>query len=138
MKKLSALALLLFTFSMAKATTYYFSAVSGNDSYTATQAKNSSTPWKSIAKLNSIFSTLLPGDAVLFKRGETFYGSITINKSGTSSAPITIGAYGTGANPVITGFQTITNWISVGGGIWKATNSAFGSQMDVVTLNGKV
>lgn len=138
MKKLFTLALLLFTLSMAQAATYYFSAVSGNDSYTATQAKNSSTPWKSITKLNSIFSTLLPGDVVLFKRGETFYGSITITKSGTSTAPITIGAYGTGANPIITGFQTITNWVSVGGGIWKATNSAFGAKMNVVTLNNKI
>ncbi|HSB94285.1 MAG TPA: right-handed parallel beta-helix repeat-containing protein, partial [Flavitalea sp.] len=138
MKKLLTLAVLSFIFNMAQATTYYFSSVSGNDSYSSTQARSSSTPWKSIAKLNSIFNTLLPGDVVLFKRGETFYGSITITKSGTSTAPITIGAYGTGSNPVITGFQTITNWVSVGGGIWKATNSAFGSKMNVVTVNNKV
>jgi len=138
MKKPFILALLLLYFGVIHAATYYFSSVSGNDSYTATQAKSSSTPWKSIAKLNSIFGTLQPGDIVLFKRGETFYGTITITKSGSSTAPISIGAYGTGNNPVITGFQTITNWVSVGGGIWKATNSAFGSEMKVVTLNGNL
>ncbi|MEJ7684845.1 MAG: hypothetical protein WKG06_44765 [Segetibacter sp.] len=62
----------------AWAATYYFSTSSGNDSRTSTQAKNPSTPWKTISKLNSFFSSLQPGDSVLFKRGETFYGSVTI------------------------------------------------------------
>src|SRR5882757_9311227 len=85
----------------AFATNYYFSAVSGDDSRSSTQAQNSSTPWKTLKKLNSFFSSLKPGDFVLLKRGETFYGSITVDKSGTSSSPITIGAYGTGNRPII-------------------------------------
>src|SRR4051794_40822684 len=91
------------------ATNYYFSS-SGNDSRSPTEAKNPSTPWKSINKLNSFFSSLQPGDAVLFKRGETFYGAITISRSGTSSAPITIGAYGTGDRPIITSLVTLSGW----------------------------
>src|SRR3712207_2097522 len=94
------LAVSLCVLNTAGATNYYFSSVSGDDSRTSNQAQNPSTPWKTIDKLNTIFASLLPGDSVLFKRGETFYGSIIVGKSGTSILPITIGAYGTGAKPV--------------------------------------
>ena len=113
---------LLFVFFLcsAQAATYYFSSVSGDDSRTSTHAQSTSTPWKSLNKLNSFFGSLLPGDFVLFNRGETFYGTITVNKSGTSSAPITIGAYGTGDKPVITGLTTLTSWVDVGNGIYES------------------
>src|SRR4051812_4937148 len=96
---------LLFVFFLhsAWATNYYFSTMAGDDARTAVQAQNQNTPWKSIDKLNSYFTNLQPGDSVLFKRGETFYGSITVNKSGTAAAPIVISAYGTGTSPMITG-----------------------------------
>jgi hypothetical protein len=60
----------------------------GNDNRTPKQAQNPSTPWKTLNKLNSYSGNLEPGDHILFKRGETFFGSITINKSGTSDSPI--------------------------------------------------
>ena len=78
------------------AANYYCSSTDGDDSRTSAQAQNSSTPWKSISKLNSFFSSLQPGDVVLFKRGDVFYGSITINKSGSAGSPITFDAYGSG------------------------------------------
>jgi len=120
----------------SNAATYYFSAISGNDSRTPSQAKNSSTPWKSLSKLNSYFSSLQPGDVVLFKRGETFYGSIIVNKSGTSASPIVIGAYGSGSKPVITSLVTLKSWVSKGNGIWESYNSSFGSKVNMVLLNG--
>src|SRR6476469_2378122 len=119
----------------ANAKTYYFST-SGNDSYSATQAQNQSTPWKTITKLNAIFSTLQPGDKVLFKRGDTFYGSIIIAKSGTTSAPITLGAYGSGAKPIITGFVTISKWTSIGSGKYQGYSSALGTNVNSVAVNG--
>lgn len=119
----------------AQATTYYFSAVAGDDSRTFTEARNSSTPWKSLSKLNSIFSNLQPGDAVLLKRGETFYGSIIVNKSGTSGSPIIIGAYGSGNKPVITSLVTLTNWISKGNGIYESYSSSLGTTVNNVLLN---
>src|SRR5215475_10608106 len=82
---------------IAGATTYYFSTSDGDDSRTSAQAQNSSTPWKSIDKLNSFFSSLQAGDQVLFKRGDVFYGSINISKSGSSGSPIVFGAYGSGS-----------------------------------------
>ncbi|WP_018614604.1 Ig-like domain-containing protein [Segetibacter koreensis] len=137
MKHFFTLLFVLFLYS-AEATTYYFSASSGDDSRTPTQAQSSSTPWKSLNKLNSFFSNLQPGDAVLFKRGETFYGSIIVNKSGTSGSPILIGAYGTGDKPVITSLVTLSGWTanSTYKGVYDCSaNSSLGSRVNMVLLN---
>ena len=104
MKKILLPILLLHIAMMVNAATYYFSSTSGDDSRTAAQAQSSSTPWKTIGKLNAMMSTLLPGDQVLFKSGDVFSGGIVITASGTSSQPITFGAYGTGSKPLISGF----------------------------------
>jgi uncharacterized repeat protein (TIGR02059 family) len=107
--------LLLFFNTIASATDYYISS-SGNDS---NNGLSSSTAWKTITKVNTIFSTFKPGDRILFKRGDTFYGTINVNASGSAGNPITIGAYGTGANPIITGFTTISGWTNEGSGIYS-------------------
>jgi parallel beta-helix repeat protein len=130
--------LFLFSLSTAKAANYYFSAVSGNDAHSSAQARNASTPWKTIGKLNSFFSLLKPGDSVLLERGETFYGSIVIRKSGTAALPIVIGAYGTGSKPIITSLVTLTGWVSKGNGIWESYNSALGKTVNTVLINDEV
>ncbi|MEO6327976.1 MAG: Ig-like domain-containing protein [Ginsengibacter sp.] len=127
--------LFLYLLDSAQASNYYFSSGSGDDSRTATQAKNPATPWKTLTKLNSIFSTLIAGDSVLLKRGETFYGSITVTKSGTSIAPIVIGAYGSGSKPVVSSFVALNNWVSKGNGIWESYYSSLGSTVNIVLLN---
>lgn len=119
----------------AGAKTYYFSATSGNDSRTSSQAQSSSTPWKTINKLNSVFSILEPGDSVLFSRGDIFYGSVKPTASGTLSQPIVIGAYGSGDKPVITGMLTLSDWTSIGNGKYESYNPSLGDATNVVTLN---
>ncbi len=132
MKKLFPLLLLVFGFT-ANATTYYIST-SGND---ANNGTSTSTPWKTLTKLNSFFSSLKPGDNVLLNRGNVFYGSITVNKNGSSGAPITIGAYGTGAQPVVTGFTTISSWTNLGNNIWESSSAATTlSTFNMVVING--
>jgi uncharacterized repeat protein (TIGR02059 family) len=117
--------------TIASATDYYISS-SGNDTNTGL---SSSTPWKTIAKVNSVFSTLKPGDRILFNRGDTFFGTIIISKSGSADSPLTIGDYGNGENPIITGFTTITGWTNEGGGIYsKVINSSAATEM--VTIDG--
>ncbi len=101
--------LFVFFIGSAQAANYYFSPWSGDDTRTSAEAQSASTPWKSTSKLNTFFSSLQPGDSVLFKRGETFYGSITISKSGIKGSPIVIGAYGTGNRPVITALTRLLN-----------------------------
>jgi parallel beta-helix repeat protein len=130
------LAWLVCFLNSAFATNYYFSTSIGNDSRSFVQAQNASTPWKTLKKLNSIFSSLQPGDKVLLKRGETFYGSIIVSKSGSSTSPIVIGAYGTGNRPVITSLVKLNNWVSKNNGIWESYNSSLGSSVNIVLLNG--
>lgn len=113
----------LLTFETAHANNYYFSSSGGNDSYSSTQAQNPATPWKSLDKLNSFFLNLRPGDSVLFKCGDTFYGKLVIGQSGNSGSPIVLSSYGSGAKPVITGFTPVTSWKNIGGNIWESTNA---------------
>lgn len=84
-------------------TIYYVDGVSGND---ANSGVDTTTPWKTATKItNSAFGA---GDQILFKRGSTFLAQqLQVWDSGLSSARIVIGAYGTGANPIFDGNNTI-------------------------------
>jgi len=75
-----------------KGTTYFVSA-DGDDS---NDGKSPETPWKTINRVSN--SWLLPGDGVLFRRGDLFRGSVTV-KTGVS-----YGAYGTGEKPKFYGW----------------------------------
>jgi hypothetical protein len=117
---------------VASATDYYVSAT-GSDS---ANGLSSLTAWQSITKVNLEFAKLKPGDRVLFKRGDTFYGTLTISKSGLSGNPIIIGAYDTGEDPIITGFTTLSAWIDEGNGIFSTTLNGV-DRLEIVTVDGK-
>ena len=69
--------------------------------------------------------------------GDVFYGSLIIKKSGTSGSPITIGAYGTGSDPIITGFTTVSAWTNLGSNIWESTSAVSTlSTCNMVVING--
>jgi hypothetical protein len=107
------------------ATTYYVDASSGLDSNNGT---STSKAWKTIAKVNS--AALKAGDFVLFARGQTYRGNL-IPKSGTASANISYGAYGSGNKPLFLGSisrKLTTDWVSAGTNLWKTSN--------VVTIGG--
>ncbi|OOG68050.1 Ig-like domain-containing protein [Algoriphagus sp. A40] len=121
------------------ATDYYISSSSGNDSRSASEAQNSTTPWKSIDKLNSVSSIFKGGDRILFKAGDQFYGTIKITKSGSVGAPILFTSYGTGNKPVITSMVKVSNLVSIGSGKYEADLSAFNlSRVQVVTINDQI
>jgi hypothetical protein len=115
--------------------TYYFSSTTGDDNRSSLQAQSPGTPWKTLDKLNTFFGNLNAGDVVLLNRGDVFYGSIKANKSGAAGQPITISAYGTGSKPIISGLTTLSNWVSVGNGIWESYNGALGTSVNTVLLN---
>jgi hypothetical protein len=69
---------------------------SGND---AASGKTTTLAWRSLSRANSAF--LAPGDSLLLKRGCTWTGPLNVRWTGTTSAPIRIGAYGTGERPLI-------------------------------------
>ena len=115
---------------LASGTTYYF-ANSGRDSNPGTSA---SSPFATVAKANAMLAMLKPGDSVLFKAGDVFRddylrcgsaftntGTSTIANapppcSGASGSPITIGAYGTGAAPVLDAADPLElSWTSLPG-----------------------
>ncbi|MEO6915166.1 MAG: right-handed parallel beta-helix repeat-containing protein [Chitinophagaceae bacterium] len=125
----------LFLFTTARSATYYFSSSAGDDSRNNQQASNPATPWQSLQKLHAIFSTLQPGDSILFKKDDLFYGFFEASASGTASAPIVISSYGNGRDPVISGFSRITDWIPAGFGVWETTLSNAPSTVRSVLLN---
>lgn len=110
----SCLFLLPYYSSRAWASTYYADAAGGND---GNNGSSPSTAWNSIARVNrSIFK---PGDQVLFKRGEIWREKLTISSSGLNANPITLGAYGSGINPIINGAnEMIGGWRSVSLNVW--------------------
>ncbi len=131
LKNIFILIFLLFS-TIASATNYYVSSV-GSD---AANGLSESTPWKSIAKVNTVFSLFNPGDKILFRRGDTFNGTIMITKSGLAGSPITIGAYGTGEDPVVTGLVTLGSWTNEGNGIYSTSLSGV-SRLEIVIVDGK-
>lgn len=114
------------------AANYYISAA-GND---ANSGLSPVAAWQTISNVNSRFSSFAPGDSVLFKRGDTFFGTLTISRSGTSGKPITISAYGAGAKPVISGFTTISGWTNEGAGIYSKVIVS-PALTNMVTIDGK-
>jgi hypothetical protein len=100
-----------------EATTYYVSSSTGSDTNNGTAA---STAWQTIAHVNA--QKFLPGDSVLFKRGDVWNESLAPPSSGSSGNPITFDAYGTGAAPNLTGYYAVppTAWVLVTGNAWKA------------------
>jgi hypothetical protein len=80
--------------ALAAGTSYYVNCSAGTNG-TGTQ----SSPWNSVGSVNS--ATFAAADSILFAAGTTCTGQLTPAGSGTSGSPITMGAYGSGAKPVI-------------------------------------
>ena len=128
---------LIFAISSTQATTYYV-ANSGSD--TTNAGTSPSSPWQTIAKVNTVMASLQAGDSVLLNRGDVFRDdylrclnevkattstTTTTNPpacSGSASAQVTIGAYGSGSKPIIDGADILSlTWTLVQGTTWQAT-----------------
>lgn len=94
----------------SKGTTYYVDADGGSDTAAGT---SSATAWRTLDRVAE--QDLAPGDTVLFARGRTWTGELKLSRGGTADAPLTIGAYGSGNLPVITGGA---NCVTVTGAHW--------------------
>lgn len=111
----------------AQATTYYVSPT-GND---ASNGTSPATAWQTIDRANQC--SLQPGDQLLFQRGGHFRGQIIWGNSGSSSSPVTYGAYGNGDDPIIDGARLVTGWTQFNGNVWRAQ---VGTQVDQVFVSG--
>ncbi len=93
------LALLVLVARPARATTFYVDncVAPGSDSNAGTSP---ATAWLTVAHVNA--QTFSAGDSILFQRTCAWYGTaLIVPSSGASGNPITFGAYGTGANPIL-------------------------------------
>lgn len=83
--------------------TYYVDCVAGSDA-DGVLGTSESTAWKTVQRANR--ATLTENDKLLFKRGCTWTKTgdgvfLNAHWDGVEGAPITIGAYGTGAKPIL-------------------------------------
>lgn len=109
--------------AFAAGTTYYVDCAAATDGN-----GSSASPWNNLTTVNS--KTFAPGDSLLFDRGTTCAGSFVFSSSGTSTSPITIGAYGTGALPVIDG--------SGQNRAVKLLDTSYVTMQDMEVMNSKV
>jgi len=125
---LSAIALL--SAWWAPSATYYVDCAASGDGGAGT---STSTAWKTVGRING--GSFSPGDSILFKRGCTWRETLWPPSSGTSGHPIIFGAYGTGANPVISGADLITNWTLDSGNVYWASRA---TDPGIVFINNTV
>ena len=110
---------------------YYIDGTNGDDSRTAVQAQNISTPWKTIQKgANNVVA----GDTCLIRAG-TYRETVAVPISGASGAPVTFRAYN---NEVVTisGNNSITGWTMESAGIYYAPMSWTLGAGNQVFING--
>jgi hypothetical protein len=133
MKKLIFIPLLLI--SLIVSATNYYVKTGGSDGAAGT---SDGTAWAHCPGLTGWTGsvTLVAGDNVYFKCGGIWYGTLTPNHSGTSGHPITFGAYSTGADPIITGFSTLTSWTSEGASVYSKTLSTESGDTIIVSVDG--
>jgi len=91
--------------------TVYYVSNAGDDTAAGTSP---STPWATAAR--AMTTLLRDGDQVLFRRNDTFIGSLNIQRYTPwklGNARLLIGAYGSGRKPKISGYKSIplASWV---------------------------
>ncbi len=96
-----------------QAAVFYVDAENGNDE---NDGMSEETAWKTVSKAAA--NIYIPGDRLLFRRGQTFGGTFITIGSGSEESPVVVSAYGEGSDPVLNGKSTMTfiivnvsNWI---------------------------
>jgi hypothetical protein len=92
----SALAFVFSHAALAAGATYYV-----NCSARTNGDGSRGSPWNNLTTVND--QTFAPGDSLVFARRTTCPGSFVFHSSGTSSAKVTVDAYGSGPLPIIDG-----------------------------------
>ena len=90
--------LVLAVLTAAHGGTFYVDCAAGNDAH---DGLSPSSAFGTLAAISS--RTFAPGDQILLNRGTTCKGIFSALGSGTPTAPIVLGAYGSGAAPIING-----------------------------------
>ncbi len=124
----SSFSSILFLTSQAFSATYYFSSKTGDDSHTAAQAQNVSTPWKTLSKIQTL--SLAAGDKILLENGGEYPGTLTLGPTaiGENGNPITVSNYGTSSpDPILSGLKSVAGpWT-----IYPNKNPLLGSKSNI-------
>jgi len=143
MKRLLLLLAFLALPTWAGAATYYVDCNANGDAGAGT-GTGAAVAWKTVDKVND--SSFSAGDSILFNKGCTWRETLTVPSSGDVGNPITFGAYGSGANPIISGADIMVTWTAYGAGAgstWqKATvttepNQVFVDGVEIVEGSGR-
>lgn len=122
--------LLILISSYALASKYYVSSSGGND---GSDGRSEASAWKSISRVNS--QVFIPGDSILFFKGDVWRETLSISSSGNSEAYIVYSSYGTGLKPQILASIKADTWTNVSGNIWRSaislSNPNIGSTGDI-------
>ncbi len=115
----------------AVAREFYLNSIDGSDSNLGTSPQS---PLKSLVALRML--RLSPGDRVLLARGQVWREMLTIDSQwvGTSVAPITLSAYGSGPAPIISGTDLVSGFKMAGNG--TAYQAAVSSPIERVFVDG--
>lgn len=110
---LSTFILALLCAQLAMGTNFYVDngcANNGNGTTTTCGAGGGNGPFNSIANVQSAVTGDQHGNSVLLKAGETFREQYTVPANGTAAGQFTIGSYGSGNAPIISGANILTGW----------------------------
>lgn len=135
MKKLITFILLIAITGILSATNYYLKN-GGNDAASGLDDDNA---WASIVRAND--GSYSAGDSILFKRGDTFYGTLIPPSAGSSGDHIIFDAYGTGAKPILTPNNIIggITWSAYGAeGIYSTTDIPYNPGNCLINWGSKI
>ena len=76
--------------------------------------------WKTLSRIP--IERIIPGTTILLRSGGFWNEKLKIAASGTVSAPIVIGSYGSGSSPVLSGARDVTGqlWTQVNPNVWSS------------------
>jgi hypothetical protein len=95
------------------------------------------TAWKTVNKVST--TTKLPGDAFLFHSDQVHRGLLYTVESGTAGLPITFGAYGGGARPIMTLATLLSSgWSDIGSNRWTHAVTTDPTQVFFDSVRGTV
>ena len=138
MKRLLTILFFLPCLSLVSPRNYY----AGTKYYISTSGTGSgnglstSTPW-TLAQWNAS-SAWGAGDSVFIKAGDTLRGRMNFTRSGSAGNKVYVGRYGTGANPVVSGYTQLTTWTSYGGNVWAAAVPNLKAYLHNFMVNGQL
>jgi len=112
----------------------YYVKTGGNDLADGLSDLNA---WATIDKVNTFWNApgFNPDDIICFNRGNRFEGTLEAARSGSAGHTINFMAYGSGAKPIISGFNIISGWVSEGGDIYSKV-FAVESNPNMVAIDG--